>query len=114
MDLDVRFIHVPRATDTDTAASAPAKVLDEQRCELRLPVPDRLMAEFNATEEKHLREITQAELVAQVPSEFAPTRSWHLANPRCHAAVRTSSATWLPRRNQRRLVASIECRSRLE
>ena len=64
VNLDVGFIHVPGTTNTRATTTAPAKAFDQQRREFRLPIPDRFMAEFEATEEKHFREITEAELMA--------------------------------------------------
>jgi len=44
-----------------------AKMIDQRRRELRLPYAYSLVTELNATEEKHFRQIAEAELVAQSP-----------------------------------------------
>jgi hypothetical protein len=67
VNLDASLIHFPGTANTRATTTAPAKVLDQQRRDLRLPVSYRLRAEFEATEEKHFGKITEAEFVVQPP-----------------------------------------------
>ncbi len=62
VDLDVRLVHMPLRP----ALPAPfgAQMRGEQRGEARLPVPDGLMGEAEAPREEHLREGSEAQLVA--------------------------------------------------
>src|ERR1700685_2177304 len=63
--LDVRLVNVP--TLPDPTASATAQTFSQSRRELSFPVADRLMTEHDAADQEHLRQITQAEFVAQPP-----------------------------------------------
>ena len=65
MDLDVGFIDIPGATDPATPAAA--KMIDQRRCELRLPLAHRFMTELDAAKKEHLGQIAQAEFVAEPP-----------------------------------------------
>src|SRR6202030_3986965 len=49
------------------AASALPQIFSQCRCELGFPVADRLVAECDAADQEHLRQITQGELIAQAP-----------------------------------------------
>jgi len=65
MNFDVGFINISGAADPP--APAAAKTIDQRRRELRLPLAYCVMTEFNATEEKHLGKIPQAQFVTQSP-----------------------------------------------
>jgi hypothetical protein len=55
LDLQVSFIHVPGAArEAILAAPALLQFVGPHRCELGLPVADRLMAEHHAGQEEHL------------------------------------------------------------
>jgi hypothetical protein len=69
IDFDVGFIDVPRAADSAATSAAAAKIVDQQRREFRLPIPDRLVGEFDTAEKEHLRQIAQAQLVTQSPED---------------------------------------------
>ena len=66
-DLDVRLIDVP--APAGLAGPALAQALGEQRRQLGFPVPHRLVGEHDAPDQEHLRQITQAQLVAQPPED---------------------------------------------
>ena len=66
-DFDVRLVDVP--APAGLAGSALAQALGEQRRQLGFPVTDRLVGEHDAPDQKHFRQITQAQLVAQPPKD---------------------------------------------
>ena len=41
IDLDVGFIDLPRVADATATTPAAAKIVDQQRCKFRLPIPNR-------------------------------------------------------------------------
>src|ERR1700729_3825674 len=47
----------------------PPEVIDEGRRQLRLPIANRLIAEFDAPDQEHLWQIAQAQLVAKPPKD---------------------------------------------
>jgi hypothetical protein len=51
------------------AGPALAQALGEQRRQLGFPIPHRLVSEHEAPDQKHFRQITEAELVAQPPKD---------------------------------------------
>jgi hypothetical protein len=57
--------------DEGNAASlkeaAAAAIVDQQRRKFRLPIPDRLVGEFDAAEKEHLRQVARAQFVTQSP-----------------------------------------------
>jgi hypothetical protein len=59
------LIDVPASADS--AFASPTEVLCQCRRELGLPIPHGLVAENEASDQEHLGQITQAELVAQPP-----------------------------------------------
>src|SRR5271167_2879574 len=63
--LDVRLVNVPALPDP--TASATAQTFSQSRRELGFPVANRLVAEHDAADQEHLRQITQGKLVAQAP-----------------------------------------------
>ena len=66
----VGFIDMPVvAAGTAFAVPASPEFAGQDACELRFPVPDRLVAEDDATLEEHLAEIAQGQAVAQAPQQ---------------------------------------------
>src|SRR5277367_3325091 len=65
--LDVRLVNVPALADPPF--TPPPEVLDEGRRQLRLPIANRLVAEFDAPDQEHLWQIAQAQLVAKPPED---------------------------------------------
>ena len=53
----------------DPPFTPPPKVIDEGRRQLRLPIANRLVAEFDAPDQEHLWQIAQAQLVAKPPED---------------------------------------------
>jgi hypothetical protein len=49
------------------AASASPQTFSQRRRELGFPVANRLVAEHDAADQEHLRQITQGKLIAQAP-----------------------------------------------
>ncbi len=45
------------AADAALAVAAPAELIGQSRCELRLPLPDGFVAEDDAAEEEHLNQV---------------------------------------------------------
>ena len=66
-DFDVGFIDVPRVADPTATTPATAKIGDQQRRQFRLPIPNRLVGEFDTAEKEHLEQIAQAQFVTQSP-----------------------------------------------
>ena len=54
-DFDVGFIDLPRVADPTPTTPAAAEIVDQQRRKFRLPIPDRLVGEFDAAEKEHFR-----------------------------------------------------------
>ena len=50
-------------------STPPPEVIDEGRRQLRLPIANRLIAEFDAPDQEHLWQIPQAQLVAKPPKD---------------------------------------------
>jgi hypothetical protein len=50
VDLDVGFIDIPRVADPTATTPAAAKIVDQQRRQFRLPIPNRLVGEFDTAE----------------------------------------------------------------
>ena len=46
---------VPEFIMTSAETPAAAEIVDQQRRKFRLPIPDRLVGEFDAAEKEHLR-----------------------------------------------------------
>src|SRR5580700_5866824 len=65
LHFDVGFVDVPTAPNL--AAAAPTQSLGHRRRELGFPIADRLIAEYDAADEEHLSQVSQAEFVAQTP-----------------------------------------------
>src|ERR1700722_15786529 len=65
--LDVCLVNVP--TLPDPAFPPPPEVVDQAWRQLRLPVPDRFIAEFDSPDQEYFRQITQAQLLAEAPDE---------------------------------------------
>jgi hypothetical protein len=65
VDLDVGLIDIPALTRL--AASASPQIFCQCRCELGFPVANRLVAEHDAADQEHLRQITQGKLITQAP-----------------------------------------------
>ena len=65
--LDVCLVNVP--APADPPCTPPPEVIDEGRCQLRLPIANRLIAEFDAPDQEHLWQIAQAQLVAKPPKD---------------------------------------------
>src|ERR1700761_4897192 len=65
VDLDVGLINIPASTRL--AASASPETFSQRWRELGFPVANRFMAEDDAADQKHLRQIAQGKLVAQAP-----------------------------------------------
>jgi len=65
--LDVCLVNVPALADPP--CTAPPEVIDEGRRQLRLPIANRLIAEFDAPDQEHLGQIAQAQLVAKPPKD---------------------------------------------
>jgi hypothetical protein len=63
--LDVGLVNVPAFPDL--AASATAQTFSQYRRELGFLVADRLVTEHDAADQEHLRQVAQAEFVAQPP-----------------------------------------------
>jgi hypothetical protein len=64
---DVRLINVPAAAEPAFAFAFAPEILCWSRCELRLPLPYYLVGEDEPAGQKQLRQIPQAQLVAQPP-----------------------------------------------
>src|SRR5271163_3372025 len=65
--LDVCLVNVPALADPPF--TPPPEVIDEGRRQLRLPIANRLIAEFEAPDQEHLWQIAQARLVAKPPKD---------------------------------------------
>jgi hypothetical protein len=65
MDLDVRLVDVPAAARFATSASP--QTFSQRRRDLNFLIADRLMAESDATDQEHLRQIAQGKFVSQTP-----------------------------------------------
>ena len=63
--LDVRLVNVPALPDP--TASATAQTFSQYGRELGFPVADRLVTEHDAADQEHLRQVAQAEFIAQPP-----------------------------------------------
>src|SRR3984957_11385591 len=63
--LNVCLVNVPALADPP--CTPPPEVIDEGRRQLRLPIANRLVAEFDAPDQEHLWQIAQAQLVAKPP-----------------------------------------------
>ncbi len=57
IEFDVGVINVPRAADPAPTTPTTTKIVDQRRRKFRLPIPNRLVAELDTTEKKHLRQI---------------------------------------------------------
>ena len=57
IDFDVGLIDLPRAADPTATTPAAAKIVDQQRRKFRLPIPNRLIGEFDTAEKEHLGQI---------------------------------------------------------
>src|SRR4051812_8844730 len=67
-NLQVGLVHVPAAAaGTALAMPALAEFVGEQRCKLRLPLADGLVAKHDAAEEEHLGQVAPGQAVAQPP-----------------------------------------------
>src|SRR3954447_26214674 len=67
-NLQVGLVDVPAAAaGTALAMPALAEFAREQRCELRLPLADGLVANHDAEEEEYLAQTAQGEGIAQPP-----------------------------------------------
>jgi hypothetical protein len=66
--LDVRLVNVP--TLANTPFTPPPQAIDEDWRQLRLPIANRLIAEFDAPDQEHLWQIAQAQLVAKPPEDY--------------------------------------------
>ena len=66
-DPHVGLVDVPGPTRL--AASPGAEPFPQQRCEPRLPATNRLVGDLEAALEQQLRDISEAELVAQPPQD---------------------------------------------
>jgi hypothetical protein len=53
--------------DPTATTPAAAKIVDQQRRQFRLPVPNRLIGELDTAEKEHLRQISQTQFVTQPP-----------------------------------------------
>ena len=53
----------------DLPFTPPPEVIDEGRRQLRLPIANRLIAEFDPPDQEHLWQIAQAQLVAKPPKD---------------------------------------------
>jgi|HubBroStandDraft_4_1064222.scaffolds.fasta_scaffold1232549_1 hypothetical protein len=62
---NIRLVAVPAAADF--ALSASAQLLRQCGRELRLPIANRLVGEHEATDQEHLSQISQTELLAEPP-----------------------------------------------
>jgi hypothetical protein len=65
MDADVRFIDVPRGSCLP--ASLSTQLIRHERGKTRFPVSNGLMRELKASLQKHLGQVTQAQLIPQPP-----------------------------------------------
>ena len=66
LDFDVGLVDIPVPPDL-TAAPPSRRSSAKRRGELGFPVADRFVAEYDAADQEHLGQITQAQLVAQTP-----------------------------------------------
>lgn len=67
-DFQVRLIHVSgSATGTTLAATALPEFGSQNGGELRLPIANRLVAEYDTALEEHLAQVSQGQAVAQPP-----------------------------------------------
>ena len=66
-DFDVGLVDVP--APAGFAGPALAQAFGDQRRQLGLPIPHRLVGEHEAPDQEHLRQLTQAQLVAQPPKD---------------------------------------------
>src|SRR5580658_4476814 len=65
--LDVCLVNVP--TLSDPAFTPPPEAIDQRWRQLRFPVPDSCVAEFDPPDQEHLRQITQAQFVPEAPED---------------------------------------------
>jgi len=65
--LDVCLVNVP--TLSDPPFTPPPEIIDEGRRQLRLPIANGLIAEFDSPDQEHLWQIAQAQLVAKAPED---------------------------------------------
>ena len=65
VDLDVGLVDVP--APAGLAASASPQTFSQRRRESAFPVANRLVAEYDAADQEHLRQIAQGKLAAQAP-----------------------------------------------
>ena len=65
--LDVCLVNVP--TLSDPAFTPPPEAIDQRWRQLRFPVPDSFVAEFDPPDQEHLRQITQAQFVSEAPED---------------------------------------------
>jgi hypothetical protein len=65
--LYVCLVNVPALADPPVTPLP--EVIDEGRRQLRLPIANRLIAEFDAPDQEHLWQIAQAQLVAKPPKD---------------------------------------------
>jgi hypothetical protein len=63
----VSLVNVPAFSDPALAPTP--KVVDQGWGELRLPVTDGFVTEFDASDQEHLRQITQAQFVSEAPED---------------------------------------------
>ena len=65
--LDVCLVNVP--TLSDPAFTLPPEAIDQSWRQLRFPVPDSFVAEFDSPDQEHLRQIMQAQFVPEAPED---------------------------------------------
>src|ERR1700722_19324822 len=63
--LDVCLVNVPSLSNP--AFTPPPEVVDQGGRQFRFPVPDSFVAEFDSPDQKHCRQITQAQFVPKTP-----------------------------------------------
>ena len=64
---DVRLVNVPAFSDP--AFAPPSKVVDQEWGELRLPITDGFITEFDPSNQEHFRQVAQTQLVAETPKD---------------------------------------------
>jgi hypothetical protein len=67
VDLDVCLVNLP--TLADPSFTPPPEAIDQGRRQLRLPIANCLIAEFDAKDQEHLWQIAQAQLVGKAPED---------------------------------------------
>ena len=97
---DIRLINVPAGAHP--AFASPTQVLGQCRRELGLPIPHRLVAEDEPAGQEHLRQIPQAQLVAQPPEHHEGDDITRILRPVEHAgAALVELLAAFPQRNRR-------------